>query len=79
MSHTELLIKPQGKPVACRPTAHSDEGTEGTDHREEQCEQRVGDPVAHRHGITPQQLYRWRWHDRHQEDGAHGKCVTLRR
>jgi transposase len=33
--------------------------------------------VARRHGLTPQQLYRWRSHDRHQAGGAHGKGVTF--
>jgi transposase len=33
--------------------------------------------VAHRHGLTPQLLYRWRRRDRHQVDGARGKDVTF--
>ena len=33
--------------------------------------------VARRHGLTPQHLYRWRWHDRHQVDGVCGKDVAF--
>jgi transposase len=79
MSHTELLIEPQRKPV--RQVA-AEKGRRRTWTRkqkariiaESNANRESVSAVARRHGITAQQLYRWRWHDRH---GAHGKDVTF--
>jgi transposase len=84
MSHTELLIEPQRKPVRQLPVA-AGAGRRRTWTREQKAriiaESNASSEsvtaVARRHGITAQQLYRWRWHDRHQSDGAHGKDVTF--
>lgn len=82
MSHTEFLIEPQRKPV--RQVA-AGSGRRRTWTREQKAriiaESNASTEsvtaVARRHGITAQQLYRWRWHDRHQMDGTHCKDVTF--
>jgi transposase len=81
MSHTELLLEPQRKPVRQLQVAA------GTRRRrtwtgeqkariiaESNASSESVTAVARRHGITAQQLYRWRWHDRHS---VHGKDVTF--
>jgi transposase len=82
MSHTELLIEPQRKPVrqvAAR-TGRRRTWTREQKARiiaESNASSESVTAVARRHGITAQQLYRWRWRDRHQADGVHGKDMTF--
>jgi transposase len=79
MSHTDLSIEPQRKPI--RQVA-AGTGRRRTWTREQKARIIVESDassesvtaVARRHGITAQQLYRWRWHDRHS---VHGKDVTF--
>jgi transposase len=84
MSHTELLIEPQRKPVRQLKVA-AGTGQRRTWTREQKArivaESNASTEsvtaVARRHGITAQQLYRWRCHDRHQVDGTRCKDVTF--
>jgi transposase len=82
MSYAELLIEPQRKPQL----QLSGGARRGRTWTREQKARIIAESdassesviaVARRHGITAQQLYRWRWHDRHQVGGAHGKDVTF--
>ena len=84
MSNTEHLVGPK------RETRRQSEVVAGTGRRRiwttEQKARIVAESyassasviaLARRHGLTPQQLYRWRSHDRHQVDGARGKDAAF--